>query len=82
VKNRQKAIGSEEKLDTISQLEKDEQIINIKRNVTLAHSRISIIFNNVDRITESAECLCNIKCQRSETGSIYLCSATTTVLLE
>jgi len=51
VKNWQKAIGNEEKLDTISRLEKGEQIINIKRNVTLTHSSIPIICNNADRIT-------------------------------
>jgi hypothetical protein len=37
-KNWQKAIGNEEKSDTISRLEKGEQIIKIKRNVTLVHS--------------------------------------------
>jgi len=63
VKNRQKAISSEEKLDTIHRLEKSERIADIQRNVKLAHSSIPTICDNVDRITESAKCLCNINCQ-------------------
>jgi len=63
VKNRQKAIGCEEKLDTISRLEKGKRIVDIQRNVTLTHSSIPTICDNVDRITESAKGLCNINCQ-------------------
>jgi hypothetical protein len=63
VKNWQKVIGSEEKLDIISRLEKGERIVDIQRNVRLAHSSIPTICDNGDRITESAKCLCNINCQ-------------------
>jgi len=48
----------------------------------LAHSSICTIPANADRIKESAECLDNITCQQSETGSAYLCSKATTVLLK
>jgi len=48
----------------------------------LAHSRICTIRDIADGIQESAKCLDNDKCQQSETGSVCLCSKTTTVLLE
>jgi hypothetical protein len=41
----------------------------------LAHSSICTVPDNADRIKESAECLDNIKCQQSETGSACLCSS-------
>jgi hypothetical protein len=40
VKNRQKTVSIEEKLDVISRLEKSEQSVDICRNVRLAHSSI------------------------------------------
>ena len=39
VKNRRTAMNTEEKLDVISRLEKGEGIVDIYRNVRLAHSR-------------------------------------------
>jgi hypothetical protein len=43
----------EEKLDVIRQLEKGEQIVDICHNVTLAHSSIHTIHDEVETITES-----------------------------
>jgi hypothetical protein len=60
VKNRQKSNSTEEKLDVISRLQKGERIVDIWRNVRLAHSNICTIGDNADRITESAKCLENI----------------------
>ena len=48
MKNWQKRISIEEKLDLIRQLEKGEQIIDIR--------------SNVDRTEGSAQCLHNIQC--------------------
>jgi hypothetical protein len=42
-------------LDVISRLEKGERIVDICRNVRLAHSGIHTIRNNADRIKESAK---------------------------
>ena len=66
--------STEEKLDTKSQLEKGDQIVDICHNVTLADGSICTICDNADRITESAKlgtevCVC-------------LCSQTTTILPE
>jgi IS30 family transposase len=55
VKNCRKTISIEEKLDIISRLEKGEWIVDIYRNVTLAHSSIHTIRENADRIKESAK---------------------------
>jgi hypothetical protein len=55
VKNRWKTIGTEEKLDIISQLEKDEQIVDICHNVRFAYISMHAIYDNADRITESAK---------------------------
>jgi hypothetical protein len=55
VKNRQKTIGTEEKLHIISQLEKGERIADICRNVRLAHSSIHTFHDYTDRIKESAK---------------------------
>jgi IS30 family transposase len=55
VKNQQKTIGIEEKLHVISRLEKGEWIVDICRNVRLAHSSIHTIRDNADRIKESAK---------------------------
>jgi hypothetical protein len=43
VKNRQKTIGSEEKLDVISELEKGERIVHICHNVRLSHTSVHTI---------------------------------------
>jgi len=51
-------------------------------NIRLAHSNIHMILNNANRPKESAKCLDNIQCQQSQTGSVCLCSKTTTVLSE
>jgi hypothetical protein len=40
VKNRRTAVNAEEKLDVISRLEKGERIVDIYRNVRLAHSSV------------------------------------------
>jgi len=50
VKNQWKTFSNEENLYIISQLEKDERIVDICRNVRFAH-----ISDNADRITESAK---------------------------
>ena len=52
-KNRWKTIGTEEKLDVISQHEKGEQIVDIWCNVTFVHRTIRTIRDNANRITES-----------------------------
>jgi hypothetical protein len=54
VKNGQKTVSIEEKLDVISQLEKGGQIVDICHNVIFAHIRVRIIHNSADRITERA----------------------------
>jgi hypothetical protein len=75
-------ITIEEKLDVISQLEKDEQSVDICCNVRQACSRIRTVCDNAARIKECAKCIDNFNCQQSEIGSICLCSKTATVLLE
>ena len=45
--------GNEEKLDVINRHENTEQVVDICHNVRLAHSSISTIHDNADRITES-----------------------------
>jgi len=40
VKNRQKTISTDDKLEVLSQLEKGEQIINMCHNVRFNHSNI------------------------------------------
>jgi hypothetical protein len=55
VKNRRKTIGIEEKLDVISWLEKGERIVDICRNVRLAHSSVRTIRDNADRIKDSVK---------------------------
>jgi len=54
-KNRQKTIGTEEKLDIISQPEKGKQIFYICSNVLFAHISVRTIHDNADRITENAQ---------------------------
>ena len=53
MKNQQKTISIEEKLDVISQLEQGERIINICHNVRYAHSSAHTVCDNVNRIAES-----------------------------
>jgi hypothetical protein len=55
VKNWWKTISIEERLDIISHLEKDEQLVHICRYVRFGHSSVCKIRNNADRITESAK---------------------------
>jgi len=50
VKNWQKAISTEDKLDVINRLKKSEQ-----RTAKLSHSSISTVCDNADRITENAK---------------------------
>jgi hypothetical protein len=52
VKNRRKTISIEEKLHVISRLGKGERIVDICRNVTLAHRSVHTICDNADRIKE------------------------------
>jgi hypothetical protein len=52
VKNQQTTICTEQKLDTMNQLEKGKQIVNIC-HVRLCHGSICTIQDNVDRITKS-----------------------------
>ena len=53
VKNQQKTISIEEKLDTVCQLKNGEWIVDICHNVRFAHIGICTISD--DRITESAK---------------------------
>ena len=53
-KNWPKTIRSEEKLDTISQLEKGERIVDLCCNVRLDHGSVNTICDNADGIKESA----------------------------
>jgi hypothetical protein len=55
VKNQQKSIGVEEKLDVISRFEKGEGIVHACCYVRLAYSSIRTIHDNADRITGSAK---------------------------
>ena len=55
VKNWQKTIGIEKKLDIISWLEKGEWIVDICQHVRFTHSSKHTICDNGDRITESAK---------------------------
>jgi hypothetical protein len=55
VKSQRKTIDIQEKLHVISRLEKGKQIVDICRNVRLAHSSLHTICNNADRIKESAK---------------------------
>jgi len=55
VKNRRKAISTEDKVDLISRLEKGERIVDVCRNVRFTHTSVSAIRDNVDTITESAK---------------------------
>ena len=72
MKNWQKMIDIEEKLNGISQLGKGEQIVNIWHKVRHTHFSICRICDNADRVKESAESLDNIKWQQSETGSVCM----------
>ena len=55
VKNQCEEISTEEKTALISRLEKGEQIVDIWHNVSLAHSSVHTICDNVDSVTESAK---------------------------
>jgi hypothetical protein len=50
VKNWQKTITTEEKLDVICQLEKGEQTVDLCHYITVIHSSVSTIQDNADRI--------------------------------
>jgi hypothetical protein len=55
VKNQRKTIGTEEKLRVIMRREKGKRIVDIRRNVRLAHGIIHKINDNADRIKESSK---------------------------
>jgi hypothetical protein len=55
VKNWQKTVSIEEKLDIISRLAKGEQIVDICHNVGLTHISTRTVRDNADRIKESAK---------------------------
>jgi hypothetical protein len=55
MKNWQKTIGIEEKIDEISWLVKGERIVDICHNVRLANSSIYTIHDNADRIKGNAK---------------------------
>ena len=55
VKNVQKTISIEEKLDVISQLGKGGQVVDICCNVRFTYIRIPTNHNSADKITESAK---------------------------
>jgi hypothetical protein len=50
VKNWQKTFGTEEKLDTIHQLEKGELTVDICQNVRFAHNSAHTVCDNANRI--------------------------------
>jgi hypothetical protein len=50
MKNWQQTFGTEEKLDTIHQLEKGELTVDICQNVTLAHDSTHTVRDNANRI--------------------------------
>jgi hypothetical protein len=60
VKNGQNTTSIEEKLDVISQLGKDEKIVDICCNVRLTHSSVPTICDHAERITESAKSGTNV----------------------
>jgi hypothetical protein len=62
MKNWRQTMSTEEKLDTKSQLEKDDQIVDIYHNVRLADGSICTICDNADRITDSQELKCLYVC--------------------
>ena len=82
MKNRKNTIGIEEKLDVISRIERDERIVDICLTGRFAHISVRTIRDNADRFNESGKHLDNIKCEQSETGTVCLCSKTTTVVSE
>ena len=55
VKNRQKTINTEEKLDVISWLQQGEQIVDVHHNVWFTHNSIRTFLANGDRIKENAK---------------------------
>ena len=55
VKIWQKTINIEEKLDVINRLEKGEQIVDIRRNIRLAHGCMCTVLDNSDRFVENAK---------------------------
>jgi hypothetical protein len=55
VKNWQKTISIEERLDVVSQLEKGEQIGDVCYNVRSTCSSVHTIHDNPDRIIETAK---------------------------
>jgi hypothetical protein len=55
VENRGKTVGNEEKLSVIMRHEKGERMVDICRNVTLAHGAVHKIRDNADRYKESAQ---------------------------
>jgi Fe-S-cluster-containing hydrogenase component 2 len=55
VENRRKTVGIEEKLDVISRPENGERIVDICRNVRLAHSSVHTARDNTDRIKHNAK---------------------------
>ena len=51
-KTGKKTVGTEEKVDIISQFEKGEQNVDTCHNVRTTHSNVCAIRDNADRITE------------------------------
>ena len=62
MKNWWQTTSTEEKLDTKSQLEKGDQIVDICHNVRLADGSICTFCDNADRITDSQELKCLFVC--------------------
>jgi len=74
VKNWWETISIEDILDVTSRLEQGEWIFDICHNVRFVHSSVRTVPDKTERIKGSADCLDNIKCQQSVTGSV--CDAT------
>jgi hypothetical protein len=60
VKNWQKTISTDDKLEVLSQLEKGEQTVNICHNVRFNHSNTRTIRDDADTITEKAKSGTNV----------------------
>jgi hypothetical protein len=65
MRNQQKTISVEEKLDVISRLGNGERIVDICYDVRLAYSSVPTICDNADRITESAKSRTKVSAKRT-----------------
>jgi len=69
VRNQQKTISVDEKLDVISQRGNGEQIVGVCYDVRLAYSSVRTIFDNACRITECAKSGTGVSAKRTHSRS-------------